>query len=110
MRFAQSGDVIFVVSPRHKPAKISRYADDDWRYEVLTFTPQTPSPGAPTLEAGGEIPGSGNQTYSYKIVAVNPECGELSLPSPATDIYCPSLSLTQYVDISWPALPDTCAA
>ena len=105
LRFAQSADVIFVVSPGHRPGKISRYADDDWRYEVLTFTPKTPSPGAPWLEAGGEVPGSGNQTYSYRIVAVNPESGELSLPSPATDIYCPSLSLTQYVAISWPALP-----
>jgi hypothetical protein len=52
------------------------------------------------------VPGSGNQTYSYKIVAVNPESGELSLPSPARDITCPSLSLTHYVTVSWNPLPD----
>jgi hypothetical protein len=39
-------------------------------------------------------------------VAVNPETGELSLPSPATDIYCASLSLTYYVNISWAAVPN----
>jgi len=106
LRFAQSADVIFIVSPKHKPAKLSRYADDDWRHEILSFTPKTPSPAAPTLAAGGSIPGSGNQSYSYKIVAVNPDTGELSLPSPAKDITCASLSLTYYVNISWPALPD----
>ncbi|MDR0466688.1 MAG: hypothetical protein LBH94_04965 [Deltaproteobacteria bacterium] len=106
LRFAQSADVIYVVSARRKPAKISRYADDDWRHEVLSFNPKTPTPDAPTLATGGSGSGAGNQTYSYKIVAINPESGELSLPSKATDITCASLSQTYYVAISWQALPD----
>ena len=57
LRFAQSADVIFIVSPAHKPAKVSRHADDDWRFEILTFTPKTPSPGAPALAAGGSVSG-----------------------------------------------------
>ncbi|MDR0239099.1 MAG: hypothetical protein LBI88_02570, partial [Deltaproteobacteria bacterium] len=101
LRFAQSADVIFIASPDHKPAKLCRHADDDWRYEVLSFTPKTAQPAAPSLTSGGNNSGTGNQTYSYKIVAVNPETGELSLPSPATDINCPSLSLTYYVNVSW---------
>ena len=105
LRFAQSADVLFIASPRHAPAKISRYADNDWRYEVLSFTPKTPRPDAPWLEAGGEVPGSGSQSYSYRIVAVNPESGELSLPSPSADITSPSLSLSFFVQVSWNALP-----
>lgn len=105
LRFAQSADVIFIASPKYKPAKLSRYADNDWRYEILSFTPKTTRPAAPSLTSDGSAPASGLQTYSYQIVAVNPENGELSLPSPASDITCPSLTLTYYVTLSWKAVP-----
>ena len=104
LSFAQSADVIYVASTHYPPAKILRYGDTDWRYEVLTFLPKTSTPAAPTLKAGGDVPGSGNQVYSYKIVAVNAATGELSLASAATDINCSSLSTTYYVDVNFTAV------
>lgn len=37
LQFAQSADVLFITHPNHPPATLSRYADDDWRYEQPVF-------------------------------------------------------------------------
>lgn len=101
LQFAQSADVMYIACLNRPPAKISRYADDDWRYEALGFVSKTPAPGAPVLETGGGVAGSGTQTYSYKVVAMNGDTGELSPPSEAVDISCSSLSQTYYITVSW---------
>ena len=101
---AQSADVLFIASASHPPAKISRYGDFDWRYEVLAFAPKTPRPSQPTATAGGSNAGTGSQTYSYIVVAVNGDTGELSLPSDARDITTSSLSATWNIALTWPAV------
>lgn len=40
LRFAQSGDIMFVVHESQKPVKLSRYGWTDWRFEQITFTSQ----------------------------------------------------------------------
>jgi hypothetical protein len=105
LNFAQSADVMFTACVNRPPAKISRYGDTDWRFEELTFQPKTPTPAAPVLTAGGDTPGSGNQSYSYKIVAVNGDTGELSAPSEAADITASSLSTTYYIDVAVTPVP-----
>ncbi len=37
LKFIQSGDVLYLVHPEYPPARLSRYANDDWRYEMIEF-------------------------------------------------------------------------
>ena len=48
VRFAQSADVIYFVHPFYAPRKVSRYADDDWRWSTLTFKPSISAPQKPS--------------------------------------------------------------
>ncbi len=40
LRFAQSADVLFIASGTHPVMTLSRYADDDWRFEEFEITDQ----------------------------------------------------------------------
>lgn len=104
LRFAQSADVVFVASENHPPAKISRYGDTDWRYAAISFTPPIAAPGQPSLAVGGSVPGSGSQTYSYVVTAIDPVTGAMSAPSTARDLNASTLSTTYYIDIAWSAV------
>ncbi len=35
LQFVQSADVLYLVHPNHEPAKLSRFAHTDWRYEAM---------------------------------------------------------------------------
>lgn len=54
LQFAQSADQMTIVSLDHAPANFSRYAEDDWRLEDISFAPTTDSPDFPasTLTIG----------------------------------------------------------
>ena len=53
LRYAQSADVVFLAHPGYPPAKISRHADDDWRYEVINWLPKHPAPAISLMHAEG---------------------------------------------------------
>lgn len=40
LRYAQSGDILFIVHEKVKPTKLSRYGWTDWRIEEISFTSQ----------------------------------------------------------------------
>ncbi len=108
IQIAQSADVVYVAHSSHKPGKICRYDDDDWRYEEINFLPSIEAPELLTLEATGEISDSnknqGERWYDYKITAVNEETGEESLPSEWTEashIKTYNLSGTWGIKITW---------
>lgn len=105
LRFAQSADVIYIASRNHPPRKLSRHADDDWRFTTPTFMPAQAAPGALTLGTLGTTPGPGNETYSYKVTAVSATTGEESLASPEGTITTTAMSSTYWVRVSWAAVP-----
>ena len=37
IRWVQSADVLYIVHPDHPPARLCRYGESDWRYEVIVF-------------------------------------------------------------------------
>lgn len=107
LRFAQSADVIFFAHPGHAPCKLSRHADDDWRWETLTFLPSLATPGRPTLSvldkrADDDKPKSPSRTdYAYKITAIDRN-GSESQASEAAAIEAEALNSVDYhIRISW---------
>ena len=83
LSWAQSADVIFLAHRRHPPAKLSRYADDDWRYEAIEWMPEIAAPRILSAVPVGNIPAGENSrtSYSYKATAIDGTTGEESLPS-----------------------------
>lgn len=83
MCLAQSADVLLLAHPKHAPAKISRHADNDWRYEVINWMPALPAPTIIYYAASGTSPEgeTSRSSYSYVATAVDEETGEESMPS-----------------------------
>lgn len=111
MRFAQSADVVYFAHPAYAPCKVSRYADDDWRWATLTFMPSISAPKKPTLQildkrADDDKPKNPSKTdYSYVVTAIDEETGEESSASPAATIEAEALNSVDYhIRITWPAV------
>lgn len=101
VRFAQSADVIFFAHPDHPPCKLSRYADDDWRWETLTFLPSIAAPGKPELAAIGSPEGKTTTDYTYRVTAMD-ENGMESQASPEATIEAYALNSVDYrIRVSW---------
>ena len=110
VRFAQSADVVYFVHPSYPPCKLSRYADNDWRWATLTFMPSIATPGIPVLSiidsrADSDKPDDPATTdYSYCISAID-ENGMESQVSGAATIAAEALNSVDYhIRISWQAV------
>lgn len=111
VRFAQSADVVYFVHPSYPPCKLSRYADNDWRWATLTFMPSIVAPQTPALQildkrADDDKPKNPSRTdYSYLVTAIDGETGEESSASPAATIEAEALNSVDYhIRITWPAV------
>ena len=107
LRFAQSADVIYFAHPSYAPCKVSRYADDDWRFSTLTFMPTIATPGTPSLSildkrADDDKPTNPSKTdYTYLITAFDSD-GVESKPSGSATIEAEDLNSVDYhIRISW---------
>lgn len=103
--FAQSADVIYIASEFHKPSKLSRYGDTDWRLSTISFVPSIAAPTQLTATAEGSIPASGTVTYYYKVTVIDKDTGDESFPSAQTQITCEALTQTYYVKLRTPENP-----
>ena len=111
VRFAQSADVIYFAHLSYPPCKLSRYSDNDWRWETLTFMPSIAAPQTPALQildkrADDDKPKNPSRTdYSYLVTAIDGETGEESSASPAATIEAEALNSVDYhIRITWPAV------
>ena len=103
LSFAQSADVIFLAHRRYPPAKLSRHADNDWRFEVIDWLPGIVAPVITEAVTVGNIPkGEESRTnHTYVATAVSGETGEESLPSaPVTVENAAPLSQSYYIKIT----------
>jgi len=101
--FVQSADTLFITHPSHRPRKLVRYADDDWRFEQINFEPGIDKPGTPTLTPSG-FSGDNKRNLKYQVSAVS-SSGEESYPSPAASISVPkSWTANATVTVSWAAV------
>ncbi len=108
LRFAQSSDVVYIVSPNHPPRKLSRYADDDWRFATPTFMPTIDPPSNVTITTGGTVSSNSDvtATYYYRVSTISATTGEESLASDVVSRSTTGLSSSFYNRISWNAVDD----
>ena len=100
---AQSADIIYIASENHPPAKLSRYGDTDWRYEVIKWTPSIEPPVIVEAVPVGNIPAGENSrtNYSYVATAIDGVTGDESFPSEAVEVEnVAPLSSTYYIRIT----------
>lgn len=100
--WAQSADVIFLAHRNHPPAKLSRHADDDWRYAVIDWLPSVAAPTITEAAAVGVIPNGENSRtdFSYVATAIDAVTGEESMPSAAVTVaHVAPLSQSYYIRI-----------
>jgi len=105
--YAQSADVIFLAHRGHPPAKISRYADNDWRYEKIVWLPSIAAPVIASAETVGGIPSGENSrtSYSYVATAIDATTGEESLASTSVTVEnAAPLSQTYYIAVTLEAV------
>ena len=88
LSIAQSADVLFLAHRLHAPAKLSRYADDDWRFETIDWMPRIAAPTIIEAVPVGNIPNGENSrtNYSYVATAIDGATGEESMPSPVVTV------------------------
>lgn len=102
LSFAQSADVLYLAHQGHRPAKIMRYSDLDWRFAYLEFLPEIAAPSILLARAVGDIPsGEKSRThYDYVVTAIDAERGEESLASSSARVdKAAPLSQTYYIEL-----------
>lgn len=101
VRFAQSADVVFFAHESYAPCKLSRYTDDDWRWETLTFLPKVATPAKPTLSTVGEGEGDATTDYTYCVTAIDENGQESAASEPATITAKALNSVDYHIRITW---------
>ena len=104
LRFAQSADVIYFAHPDYAPCKLSRYADDDWRWTALTFVPAIAAPTGVSLKVvENNYEGDDATTqYTYAVTAVDKDTGQESNASAEVSITAKALNSVSYIiRITW---------
>lgn len=98
MSFCQSADVVYCAHENMPPARISRLADDLFKYEKIKWTPSIEPPVIRDGRwVGREDESAQYMRYYYRITAIDKETGEESLPSPIFDVGAQPLRQDHYV-------------
>ncbi len=90
LRFCQSGKIVYIAHPSHKPAKLV-WDGGAFTYEQINFRITTPAPSIASLQIYGE-PSPQYTRKEYLVTAVNDITGEESLPSASMGIDASSLT------------------
>lgn len=75
LNFVQSGDVVTIVHPNHRPRELLRFGDTNWQLNLIEFKPTTEQPTGVSVASGG----AGTNSYNYKVTAIDQESGEESV-------------------------------
>lgn len=105
--FAQSADVVYLAHPAHAPAKLCRYGNASWSYEVIEWMPGIAAPGITAVRTVGSIPSSekSRSHYEYVATAIDATTGEESLASGVARIEnAAPLSQTYFVELTLSAV------
>ena len=103
LRVAQSADVIYIASSGHHPAKLSRYADDNWALTGVNFIPTI---AAPTNLQATKTSTLSTITYKYRVTAISSTTGQESLPSDIETIKSEALNNAdgKTITLTWDAV------
>lgn len=85
LKIQQSNDVLTITHPDHPPRTLSRYDNDDWRFEALSFAETIPPPIDIVIAPQTRPIQSGEYQWpvdeTYVLTNVDAETGRESLPS-----------------------------
>ena len=105
IRYAQSGDVMYLVHPNHPPQKLVRTSHTSWTLSAVSFTSSIDAPASPSATWVGAS--GGTITQNYKITAVT-DAGEESVASAvagAANAFPSSEWVSgDHIDVSWTAV------
>lgn len=107
LRFAQSADVVYFAHPGYAPRKLSRHADNDWRFTQLTFVPDFAAPTGLAAAIVERTPQSSTatRTYSYVVTAIDADSAQESPASTAVSINEKALDSMDYIiRLTWTAV------
>lgn len=76
LNYVQSGDVIILVHPNHRPHILSRTDHASWNLALISFEPSIDPPASVSCSGS-----AGVHTYKYQVTAVKEETFEESLPT-----------------------------
>ena len=86
LHYVQSADVVYFAHPDYAPRKLSRHADNDWRWTQLTFVPEIAAPtGLAAAIVERETQSGSTRSYTYVVTAVGAD-GTLDLTIPASSV------------------------
>lgn len=98
LRFCQSADVLYMVSPHYPPHRLERRSHTNWSIVPLAFQASQEPPELTSLV----VTGSAQREYAYVVTAVNNETDEESLPCLVkTCMAASSLNTGNYTTLSW---------
>jgi hypothetical protein len=106
LKFAQSGDVLYIVHPNYTTRVLSRTGDISWTLSSVTFFPEVN--GASVTGLGITPQGTtGSTTYTYLVTTFDPRTGEESVgTSNSTTTGNATLSSTNFNRITFTSLGD----
>lgn len=79
IRYAQSGDIVYLVHPNHAPQQLVRTAHDVWTLTAISFQSSVDPPTAPSAVLTGA---AGTTQQNYMVTSVNSK-GEESVGTPS---------------------------
>lgn len=102
LRWCQSADVLYLVSPFGPPRKLERRSHTDWRLVTVTFAPGI----APPANLRTAAVAAGARTWRYVVTAMNSITGEESLPTAEIAVTGPDiLSAGASLSLAWNPVP-----
>lgn len=99
--YAQTADTMHLAHASYAPQRLTRTGHASWTVGAITFGATL---AAPTSPAAAATVGSGSDTHSYKITAIDEDTGEESLPSSVASTTNDLTVDGNYNTVSWAAV------
>jgi hypothetical protein len=107
IRYAQTGDVVYLVHASHPVQKLTRSSHTSWAITTVTFDTTIDPPTSPTATFVGGTPGTFTQNYLITSVDVNGQESIASVVAAATTAKQSSQWIDDdHIDVAWTAEPD----
>lgn len=107
LHFAQSGDIMTIVSGLYEPYELRRYGWTDWRLVKIDFSVALPKPTgvkAERITESADDPNKDKYTFKYRVSALTDDKTRESEPSDAVSVVANLYSYGTTVKISWNAV------
>jgi hypothetical protein len=103
--FAQENDVMYLTHQSHAPRKLSRLADNNWVFSMLTFAPEAAKPTGLTGTVYFKRKAGDSTTIQYRISAISASGAESAAAAPVGVVVQYSEEDGRRIRLTWNAMP-----